>query len=75
MIAIALVWFVRAHPGTGSLWLARFQCGVLALVSVINFLPGRSNVVFHEMNPPKWIEGWSVTISVPAGIRTGWALP
>lgn len=75
VVVIALVLFVRPYLGPGRLWLAWFQCGVRALLSVINFLPGRSNIVFREVNPPKWIEGWSVTISMPAGIRTGWAVP
>jgi len=74
VIVIALIWFVRAYLGAGNLWLAWLTCGLRALVSVINFLPGRPNIVFREMNPPRQIMAWGESVSVPDGIGTSWTL-
>ncbi len=71
---IALIWFVRAYLGAGSLWLAWLSCGLRALTLVINFLPGHANVAFREMKPPRQIVALGESVSVPDGIGTGWSL-
>jgi len=71
---IALIWFVRAYLGAGSLWLAWLSCGLRALTLVINFLPGHANVAFREMKPPRQIVALGESVSVPDGIGTVWSL-
>jgi len=73
LIVVALVWFVRAYLRAGSLWLAWLNCGLRALTVVVNFLPGRANILFLEMDVPRQTSLWGETVWVPTGVRSEWA--
>lgn len=74
VLAVSLVWFMRAYFGVGRLWLAWLITGVRTTILVINFL-ARTNFnyrVISELHFIQWAHG--ERIAVPVGTPNLWTV-